>query len=155
MSNFEMKYTVRLYDPDLVVEIGNLYKAHSKEFRNKNEFMTCLIRLGVDALKAKPPTAPASAAVPPAAALNKLYDEMRKIESIADETGKFLKVQGRKTDAHIAVMEKLLASIYNMNLGELSGVPPLPRKVEDGFFDDLPPRFEKIILMLEQQFGLK
>jgi len=42
MSNFEMKYTVRLYDPDLVVEIGNLYKAHSKEFRNKNEFMTCL-----------------------------------------------------------------------------------------------------------------
>ena len=95
MSNFEMKYTVRLYDPDLVVEIGNLYKAHSKEFRNKNEFMTCLIRLGVDALKAKPPTAPASAAVPPAAALNKLYDEMRKIESIADETGKFLKVQGR------------------------------------------------------------
>ena len=42
-----------------------------------------------------------------------------------------------------------------MNLGELSGVPPLPRKVEDGFFDDLPPRFEKIILMLEQQFGLK
>ena len=36
MSNFEMKYTVRLYDPDLVVEIGNLYKAHSKEFRNKN-----------------------------------------------------------------------------------------------------------------------
>ena len=74
MSNFEMKYTVRLYDPDLVVEIGNLYKAHSKEFRNKNEFMTCLIRLGVDALKAKPPTAPANAAVPPAAALNKLYD---------------------------------------------------------------------------------
>ena len=92
MSNFEMKYTVRLYDPDLVVEIGNLYKAHSKEFRNKNEFMTCLIRLGVDALNAKPPTAPASAAVPPAAALNKLYDEMRKIESITDETGKFLKV---------------------------------------------------------------
>mgnify|MGYP001039142622 FL=1 len=87
--------------------------------------------------------------------MNKLYDEMRKIESIADETGKFLKVQGRKTDAHIAVMEKLLASLYNMNLGELSGVPPLPRKVEDGFFDDLPPRFEKIILMLEQQFGLK
>ena len=39
MSNFEMKYTIRLYDPELVVEIGNLYKAHSKEFRNKNEFM--------------------------------------------------------------------------------------------------------------------
>ena len=63
MSNFEMKYTIRLYDPDLVVEIGNLYKAHSKEFRNKNEFMTCLIRLGVDALNATPPTTPATAAV--------------------------------------------------------------------------------------------
>lgn len=137
MSNFEMKYTVRLYDPDLVVEIGNLYKAAQRNSAQE-EFMTCLIRLGVDALKAKPPTAPASAAVPPAAALNKLYDEMRKIESIADETGKFLKVQGRKTDAHIAVMEKLLASLYNMNLWRSFGVPPLPRKVEDGFFDDLP-----------------
>ncbi len=155
MSNFEMKYTVRLYDPDLVVEIGNLYKAHSKEFRNKNEFMTCLIRLGVDALKAKPPTAPASAAVPPAAALNKLYDEMRKIESIADETGKFLKVQGRKTDAHIAVMEKLLASLLQYEFRRTFGRAAVTEKVEDGFFDDLPPRFEKIILMLEQQFGLK
>ena len=155
MSNFEMKYTIRLYDPDLVVEIGKLYKAHSKEFRNKNEFMTCLIRLGVDALNATPPTAPAVAAVPPAMALDKLYEEMRKIESITDETGKFLKVQGQKVDIHIAVMEKLLASLYNMNLGELSGSPPLPRKVEDGFFDDLPVRFAKIILTLEQQFGNK
>ena len=155
MSNFEMKYTIRLYDPDLVVEIGNLYKAHSKEFRNKNEFMTCLIRLGVDALNAMPPTTPAVAAVPPATALDKLYEEMRKIESITDETGKFLKVQGQKVDIHIAVMEKLLASLYNMNLGELSGSPPLPRKVEDGFFDDLPVRFAKIILTLEQKFGNK
>ena len=94
MSNFEMKYTIRLYDPELVVEIGKLYKAHLKEFRNKNEFMTCLIRLGVDALNAMPPTTPAAAAVPPAMALDKLYEEMRKIESITDETGKFLKVQG-------------------------------------------------------------
>ena len=170
MSNFEMKYTIRLYDPDLVVEIGNLYKAHSKEFRNKNEFMTCLIRLGVDALNATPPTAPAAAAVPPAMALDKLYEEMRKIESITDETGKFLKVQGQKVDIetgkflkvqgqkvdiHIAVMEKLLASLYNMKLGDLSGEPPHPRKVEDGFFDDLPVRFAKIILTLEQKFGNK
>lgn len=155
MSNFEMKYTIRLYDPDLVVEIGNLYKAHSKEFRNKNEFMTCLIRLGVDALKATPPSAPAAAAVPPALALDKLYEEMQKIENISDETGKFLKVQSKKVEAHIAVIEKLLASLYNMNLGALSGSPPLPHKVEDGFFDDLPLRFEKIILTLEQRYGLK
>ena len=155
MSNFEMKYTIRLYDPELVVEIGNLYKAHSKEFRNKNEFMTCLIRLGVDALMSTPPNAPAGAAVPPAAALDKLYEEMRKIESITDETGKFLKVQGQKVDIHIAIMEKLLASLYNMKLGDLTGEPPHPRKVEDGFFDDLPLRFEKIILTLEQRYGLK
>lgn len=155
MSNFEMKYTIRLYDPDLVVEIGNLYKAHSKEFRNKNEFMTCLIRLGVDTLKSKPPAAPASAAIPPIAAFDRLYDEIQKLECITDETSKYLRVQGKNMEAHIAIIEKLLASIYNIKFGELSGSPPLPRKVEDGFFDDLPPRFEKIILMLEQQFGLK
>ncbi len=58
-------------------------------------------------------------------------------------------------DIHIAVMEKLLASLYNMKLGDLSGEPPHPRKVEDGFFDDLPLRFEKIIFTLEQRYGLK
>lgn len=155
MSNFEMKYTVRIYDPELYMEIERLYKEHEKEFGNKNTFMAYLIRLGIDTLKAKPSTAPTSDVFPPVAALNKLYTEMQKIENISDETGKFLKVQSKKVEAHIAVIEKLLASLYNMNLGELSGSPPLPRKVEDGFFDDLPLRFEKIIMTLEQRYGLK
>ena len=155
MKNFEVQHTIRLYDPELIAKIGRAYDVHGKEFASKNEFMTYLLKLGVDALNATPPTTPAAAAVPPAMALDKLYEEMRKIESITDDTGKFLKVQGQKMDIHIVVMEKLLASLYNMKLGDLSGEPPHPRKVEDGFFDDLPLRFEKIIFTLEQRYGLK
>ena len=155
MKNFEVQHTIRLYDPELIAKIGRAYEAHGKEFRNKNEFMTYLLKLGVDKLMSTPPTSPAGTAVPPAASLDKLYEEVKNIESISTETGKYLTTQFKKMYVHIAVMERLLSSLYNMKLGDLSGEPPQPHKVEDGFFDDLPPRFEKIILMLEQQFGLK
>ena len=40
MSNFEMKYTIRLYDPELVVEIGNarLSRARKKKQTWTNSF---------------------------------------------------------------------------------------------------------------------
>ena len=155
MNNFEAKYTIRIYDAELYMDIENLYQKHMREFGTKNAFMTYLIRLGIDSLNSKPPAAPASAAIPPIAALDRLYDEIQKLESISDETSKYLRVQGKNMEAHIAIMEKLLASIYNIKFGEISGSPPIPRKVEDGFFDDLPARFAKIILTLEQQIGNK
>lgn len=117
--------------------------------------MTYLLKLGVDELMSTPPTSPAGTAVPPAASLDKLYEEVKNIESISTETGKYLTTQFKKMYVHIAVMERLLSSLYNMKLGDLSGEPPQPHKVEDGFFDDLPLRFEKIIMTLEQRYGLK
>lgn len=154
MKNFEVQHTIRLYDPELIAAIGKAYELHGKDYRNKNEFMTYLLRLGVEALMSTPPTAPAGAAVPPAAALDNLFDEVKKIEALAEETGKFVNMQGRKMEVHIAVIERLLSSVYNMELGAASGEPVIKRKVEDGFFDDLPMRFEKLILTLEQHFGL-
>lgn len=155
MKNFEVQHTIRLYDPELIAEIGRTYDAHRNEFRNKNEFLTELLRLGVKAMNFVPPTSPAGAAVPPAAALDKLFDEVKKIEALAEETGKFVNMQGRKMEVHIAVIERLLSSVYNMELGAASGEPVIKKKVEDGFFDNLPMRFEKLILTLEQHFGVK
>lgn len=155
MKNFEVQHTIRIYDPELISAIGKAYEKHGSEFRNKNEFMTYLIRLGVDVLNSTPPTSPASAAVPPAAALDKLYEEVKHIDALSSETGKYLQTQFRKMYIHIAVMERLLSSIYNMKVGDISGTPPIARKVEDGFFDDLPLRFEKLILTLEHSNALK
>ena len=155
MKNFEVQHTIRLYDPELIAEIGRTYDAHRAEFRNKNEFLTELLRLGVKALNTTPPTAPAGAAVPPTAAIQAVVDELKDIRSITSETSKYLTTQFKKLYIHVAVAEKLLSSIYNMQLGNLTAEPPIPQKIEDGFFDDLPMRFEKIILSLETRYGLK
>ena len=147
MKNFEVQHTIRIYDPELIAEIGRTFDAHHREFKNKNEFLTHLLRLGVKAMKATPPTAPSGAAVPPVAAVQAVMDELKDIRAITSETSKYLTTQFKKL--------YILAAIYNMQLGELSGTPPLPQKVEDGFFDDLPLRFEKIIVSLENSYGLK
>lgn len=154
MKNFEVQHTIRLYDPELIAAIGQAYDDHRKEFRNKNEFLTYLLRLGLKVLNSPPPNTPASGAIPPCA-LESLADEVKSVREITGETSKYLTTQFKKLYIHIAVAEKLLSAIYNMKLGDLSGTPPIPQKVEDGFFDDLPMRFEKIILTLENRYGLR
>lgn len=50
MKNFEVQHTIRLYDPELIAKIGRAYEIFGKNYRNKNEFMTELLRLGVNAM---------------------------------------------------------------------------------------------------------
>lgn len=153
MKNFEVQHTIRLYDTELIAAIGRTFDAHIKEFRNKNEFMTELLRLGVEAMNFPPRTPTNSSAAP--AAHSELTEAIGKVKEIGDETGKYLTTQFKRLYIHLEIMERLISAIYNIQLGDLSGRPPLPQKVESGFFDDLPLRFEKIIFSLEQKYGLK
>lgn len=154
MKNFEVQHTIRLYDTELIAEIGRTYEAHNKEFRNKNEFMTELLRLGVKAMNSFPPKTPASGAAVPPAAFAEMLDVIGKVLELSEETDKYITTQFKKLYVHLEVIESLLSSIYAMQLGELTGEPPIPRKVDDGFFDDLPFRFQKLIVKLEKQYGI-
>ena len=98
MKNFEVQHTIRLYDPELIAKIGRAYDVHGKEFRNKNEFMTYLLELGVDDLMSTPPTSPAGTAVPPAASLDKLYEEVKNIETQIELAKKYLPKQLTKEE---------------------------------------------------------
>lgn len=151
MKNFEVQHTIRLYDPNLIAEIGRTLEAHHKEYRNKNEFLTEILRLGI---KQKNLSATNSSDVP-LDAKESLTKEVEDIQAITREMSKYLTTQFKKLYIHLTVAERLLSAIYNMELGDLSGAPPLAEKVEDGFFDDLPARFEKIILTLENRYGLR
>lgn len=154
MKNFEVQHTIRLYDPALIAEIGRAFDAHHREFRNKNEFLTELLRLGVKQMTPVPP-ASSESNLPPCAAASDLTNEIKEIHAITTETAMYLKTQFKKLYVHVAVAEKLLAAIYNIKTSELAGTPPLSEKVEDGFFDELPMRFEKIIVSLESRYGLR
>lgn len=154
MKNFEVQHTIRLYDPELIAEIGHTYETHSKEFRNKNEFLTELLRLGVKTMNALPPNTPKGNMAPPTEFLD-LAEAIGRVLEESEETSRLLTAHYNKLSVHLDITRRLLSSIYNMQLGELMGEPPLPKKVSDGFFDDLPLRFEKIILSLEKKYGVK
>lgn len=154
MKNFEVQHTIRLYDTELIAEIGRTYEAHSKEFRNKNEYMTELLRLGVQAMNSIPPKTPASSAAAPPVAFAEMLDAISKILEISEETGKYVTTQFKRLLIHFEIIESLISAIYAMKHGELTGEPPLPRKVEDGFFDDLPFRFQNLIVKLEKKYGI-
>jgi len=155
MKNFEVQHTIRLYDPELIADIGRLLDTHHREYRNKNEFLTQLLRLGVKQMDSVPPTPPVGGNISSCAAADTLTDEIKEIHAISTETAQYLKTQFKKLYVHVAVAEQLLAAIYNIKVGELAGTPPLSEKVEEGFFDDLPMRFEKIIVSLENRYGLR
>lgn len=154
MKNFEVQHTIRLYDPELIAEIGHTYEAHCREFRNKNEFMTELLRLGVKTMNSVPPKTPASGAAVPPAAFTEMRDIIGKVLELSEETDKYITMQFKKLYVNLEIIERLLSSIYAMQFGELTDEPPLPRKIEDGFFDDLPFRFQNLIVKLEKHYGI-
>lgn len=154
MKNIEVQHTIRLYDMELIAEIGRTFAAHSNEYRNKNEFMTELIRLGVKAMNSYSPHTTSPATSMPPADFAELQDNIGKVIDLTEETNKYISIQFKKLIIHLEIIERLLSSIYTMQLGELANEPPIPSKIEDGFFDDLPFRFENLIVKLKKQYGL-
>lgn len=155
MKNFEVQHTIRLYDPDLIAEIGQVLDAKHRDYRNKNEFLTDVLRLGIKQMKNEATTPEINCTTPNCVMTDAVLNELKQLLTLSKEMSQYIKTQFKKIYVHIAIVEKLLAAIHNIKVGELAGTPPLSEKVEDGFFDDLPMRFEKIIVSLESRYGLR
>lgn len=155
MKNFEVQHTVRLYDPELIAAIGRVMDSKHRDYRNKNEFLTEVIRLGIKQMKSDITTPQINDTTPNCVMIDNVLNEFKQLHNLSKDIAMYLKTQFKKTYVHIAVVEKLLAAIYNIKTSELAGTPPLAEKVDDGFFDDLPMRFEKIIVSLESRYGLR
>lgn len=155
MKNFEVQHTIRLYDPELIAEIGKVFDAKHREYRNKNEFFTDVLRLGIKEMKDVTVIPEINSATPNCVMTDAVLCELKQLQTLSTEVAQYVKIQFKRMYVHIAIAEKLLAAIYNVKVGELAGTPPIAEKVEDGFFDDLPMRFEKIIVSLESRYGLR
>ena len=144
MSNIiEVTHTLRLYDPDFIAKLSMLLESKAKHYQNKNEFMTEIMKLGYERYitagkNAKDPT-----------------EAIKELHSLLEEQSLYIKTQFRHMHIGQALLRQIISSVYNMTLSLIDGKAVPPEKVEDGFFDDLPARFEKVIIKLEQQYGLK
>jgi hypothetical protein len=172
MKNMEVTHTLRLYDPEFVAKLGSLMEREQKYYRNKNEFMTAVMKMGYERYIT------AGQTVPPRDGVKLEYnadtpnrgnkpapdthdtpsqadDDTQRLLRIADELSVYLTAQFRHMHVAQALSRRMLSAVYSMALALVGGRAVPPEKVEDGFFDDLPARFEQVVVKLEQQYGLK
>jgi hypothetical protein len=109
-----------------------------ENYRNKNEFLTALLRRGYEGYAAK------EEAEEPTSAANETVKERD------DDICAFLRV----ILLYQEVQQKLLSSVYRMVLAVAGGERVIKANVESGFFDDLPARFGDVIFNLKARFDL-
>jgi hypothetical protein len=142
MNNFEVQYTVRLYDPKLISAIAAEYEKEAHIYRNKNEFFTDVISLGLQAKtkkKQKDKT--------PQEEKDDLYALLLKVFD-------YLAVQFKTLYIKQCLLEHLTCSTYNIAVALNNNETLFSEKIESGFYDDMPSRYEKMIAGLMKKFGL-
>lgn len=144
MNNFEVQYTIRLYNPSLIAELAAQYEKEATSYKNKNEFMTDVIALG---LKAKQKAKQKEKEKAPQDEKDDLYALLLKVFDYLSSQFKALYVKE-------SALERLLCVVYNIAIALNNGETLFSEKIEKGFYDDLPARFEKIIADLMKEIGL-
>jgi len=150
-------HTLRFQEPEWVAKIGTLLERTHKDYNSKNEFMTVLVKLGYEAYiaaerDAKNSGADKLSAGPYADApetLRDIADTLKEMRGLVTELSLYMTTQFRHIHVNLALSRRMLSAVHNMTLGFAGGKAVPPEKVEDGFFDDLPVRFEEIIAKLE------
>jgi hypothetical protein len=155
----EVMHTLRLYDAEFIAKLGALMEREQRQYRNKNEFMTALVKLGYASYTAADKAAmerDGEQGVGEQAVAGKASAASEKgVYALLTEMTEYVTLQFRILNLYHEVYQKLLSASYRMLLALSGGERVMPQKVEDGFFDDLPVRFEKIIVKLEARLGLQ
>lgn len=165
MKNIEVIQTLRLYDADFIIRLGTLMQREEENFKNKNEFMTELLKRGYEsyiaamretdgesgktatsAVREKSSSAGADAA-------GAAEGGIRGIYLYLSEMNDYITLQFRIIEIYHEIYQKMLSAIYRMQLSNSGGEKASPASIEAGFFDDLPARFDKLIVSLKTQFG--
>ncbi len=158
-SQFKVTHTIRVYESEWAMKLDALIQRVQDLYRNKNDFLVVLLKLGYESYIAAEKTANGSADKPASVSMLNVMgrDEgtIKELGAQIDELSTYMTTQFRHMNVNQSLYRRILSSVYNMMLAQIGGKMPPPEQVEQGFFDDLPARFEKIIVNLEKQYGLK
>jgi len=152
MKNLEVTHTLRLYDADFIAKLGGLMEQEKNHYRNKNDFLTAVLKMGYEAY-VKAAAGAKSSAVPLPPVDNN--DDLKEIYPLLQELNKYVAAQFKKIHIDHSLSRTVMAVIYNILRSFNRDERLMPDKVDGGFYDDLPARFEKIVVNLETRFGLK
>ena len=138
MSNAtkENKITLRIYDETFLIEMNNTYVLSKSRFESKNHFFITLLRLGLESYLNSIKT--------PSKKID--LSELNEIKQLLFNFIDFYKRQIDISEAHFNVCEKLISSTSSMVEAIANGDSISIDDVNEGEYDDLPERLEKIIL---------
>jgi hypothetical protein len=145
-NTFEVQYTIRLYDPSLISELALQYEKEATTYKNKNEFMTNIILLGLKAKKASASGNKKSA--------QSFEDEKDDLYALLLKVFDYIAAQFKSVYVKETMLENLLCSVYHIALSLNNGESLFAEKIESGFYDNIPARFEKLLDELMKEIGL-
>ena len=117
-----MKYIIRLYDSDLDKQVQDGYQKQKDQYPSMNAYLTELIRTGLN---------------------SPVLHHEDTSEQLLETAINTLIVGFEKQEKDNKVVTRLLSSIYALTLAKNEEGYLSRQKVEDGFYDDLPKRFEE------------
>ena len=162
MKKLEVIHTLRLYDANFIGKLSALMEREKENYRSTNEFLTELLKRGCDSYiaadksgKTTNSAAADNSNVGSSGAINTaVVDGVREMIKQLISLTDYIMVNSRITELYNEVFTKRLGANYNMLLALTEGRKLMPSLVENGFYDDLPPRFEKIIRNHEKRADL-
>lgn len=152
MKNLEVVHTLRLYDADFIAKLGALMEKEKNHYRNKNEFLTAVLKMGYDQyVKA---ASGAKTYSPGAGSGTTATDDAKETNALINQLCELTNLSFKKIMLQLELLQTVHNTTYNILRSFNDDERLMPDKVDDGFYDDLPARFEKIIVRLEAKYGL-
>ena len=115
------KYILRIYDSELDNQLCEAYQKQKDQFPSMNAYLTELIRTGLN---------------------GPVLHREDSSEQLLETAINTLIVGFEKQEKDNEVITRLLSSIYALTLAKNEEGYLSRQKVEEGFYDDLPKRFE-------------
>jgi len=144
-ENMVETYTIRIYQSKQKEGLEEAYKRSSDYYKSKNDFLSDCLERGRRAIERD------LFGVRNVKDLEELYSEIGRTTKTLNQLIKISERNAKENLAHLSVNQKLLSCNYNMILGLGEHNPISRTSVENGGFDELPPRYKIILKSLLEE----
>lgn len=139
MRKAKEQFTVRIYDSKELDKINQAYEKSKRNYSSKQSFLKeCLLR-GIDNVMKE------QGLTNKIVDIEELFDEIHKTFENLQRLITMSEKNAKENIANLTVNRKILSCNYNMLLGISDDSPKDKDFVESGMFDDVPPRFVKLL----------
>ncbi len=142
---FEKK--LRIYDIRFMEELNEFYQKHSKEYLNINDFLTTLIRTGLDVAKIADKNR-----LDYAGKFASISDKLTELNDCVKNTSYSNRLNMKEIYCKLMILQKVIMRIYNMALANNERLPLNNELVKATFYDDLPAELQEIEDEITQSF---